>query len=473
MRAAQAACKQQYNDLASVYNDEDNANLAQFLKIKQKAWIGLYRNQSRDKWSNGDDVTFSNLTGVCGSGSCCAAMKADGSWESLNCTEKRQFMCYKRDVGKETNYYVISENTSWYEAQSYCRKNYTDLVSIRDQNQNEAMRTERLKNSTSFWIGLLRDDWEWTDGGCSAYRNWATGQPRLSPSDCAVMMNTTSECGKWFSVPCSNVESALCYFINTTDVPPTVPDGLNISEKKIAYMTEAQAPCITNDTDHIIVCSDDDNAELALKIESGKKAWLGLCRGQSSDKWSNGDEVTFSNLTGVCGSGSCCAAMKADGSWESLQCTEKRNYMCYKQETDLILNYHLILDSMSWYEAQSHCRKIYTDLVSIRDQNQNEAVRTEGLKNSTSFWIGLLCDDWEWTDGGRSAYRNWATGQPEGNLNCTVMTNSIDHDGQWYSVACDPSYLNNTAGIGAHSHIVTGFCFIFFTLLSMFYNIIC
>ena len=65
---------------------------------------------------------------------------------------------------------------------------------------------------------------------------------------------------------------------------------------------------------------------------------------------------------------------------------------------------------MSWYEAQSYCRKNYTDLVSIRDQNQNEAVKIEGLTSSTSFWIGLLRDDWEWTDGGRSAYRNWATG---------------------------------------------------------------
>uniref|UniRef100_A0AAR2KD53 C-type lectin domain-containing protein n=1 Tax=Pygocentrus nattereri TaxID=42514 RepID=A0AAR2KD53_PYGNA len=122
------------------------------------------------------------------------------------------------DVGKETNYYIISGNMSWYEAQSYCRKNYTDLVSIRDQNQNEAVKTEGLTSSVSIWIGLLRDEWKWTDGGRSAYRNWATDQPRPSSSDCVVMMNTTSECGKWYSVPCSNAESALCYFINTTGI---------------------------------------------------------------------------------------------------------------------------------------------------------------------------------------------------------------------------------------------------------------
>uniref|UniRef100_A0A3B4D8W4 C-type lectin domain-containing protein n=1 Tax=Pygocentrus nattereri TaxID=42514 RepID=A0A3B4D8W4_PYGNA len=76
-------------------------------------------------------------------------------------------------------------------------------------------------------------------------------------------------------------------------------------------------------------------------------------------------------------------------------------------DTDLTLNYHLVSGNMSWYEAQSYCRKSYTDLVSIRDQNQNEAVKVEGLTSNTSFWIGLLRDDWEWTDGGRSAYRNW------------------------------------------------------------------
>ena len=94
---------------------------------------------------------------------------------------------------------------SWYEAQSYCRKNYTDLVSIRDQNQNEAVKIEGLTSSTSFWIGLLRDDWEWTDGGRSAYRNWATGHPKPY-SDCVQLSK-----GKWQTMSCSNFQSALCY----------------------------------------------------------------------------------------------------------------------------------------------------------------------------------------------------------------------------------------------------------------------
>ncbi|KAL7851443.1 hypothetical protein AOLI_G00217990 [Acnodon oligacanthus] len=94
---------------------------------------------------------------------------------------------------------------SWYEAQSYCRKSYTDLVNIRDQNQNEAVRTEGLKSSTSFWIGLLRDDWEWTGGGCSAYSNWEIYQP-WSTGDCVRL-----KAGKRATKPSSYINSALCY----------------------------------------------------------------------------------------------------------------------------------------------------------------------------------------------------------------------------------------------------------------------
>ncbi|XP_053343140.1 uncharacterized protein LOC128513412 [Clarias gariepinus] len=128
----------------------------------------------------------------------------------------------------------------------------------------------------------------------------------------------------------------------------------------------------------------------------GGRGLIGLYRSNFSEKWSNGDPVTFSNLAGDCGTSSCCAAMKPDGSWESLHCTT--------------LNYHLILESKTWYEAQRYCRGRYTDLVSIRDQQQNEEVKIKGLNSSTSFWIGLLRDDWQWTDGGNSAYRNWMVG---------------------------------------------------------------
>uniref|UniRef100_A0A3B1K4A2 Macrophage mannose receptor 1-like n=1 Tax=Astyanax mexicanus TaxID=7994 RepID=A0A3B1K4A2_ASTMX len=126
-----------------------------------------------------------------------------------------------------------------------------------------------------------------------------------------------------------------------------------------------------------------------------------------------------------------------------------KNFVCYKQgkyclltiniltvltqifsdnQTDLTFSYHLITENKTWYEAQSYCRKIYTDLVSIRDQEQNEAVKKSGMNNP--FWIGLLYDDWQWADGGRSAYRNWWDDHPKSSpADCVKLVS-----GKMYSV---------------------------------------
>ncbi|KAG9278348.1 macrophage mannose receptor 1-like, partial [Astyanax mexicanus] len=93
---ARAACRENYTDLVTVCNEEENTALNNTLPINSNVWIGLQRSQFSSKWSNGDEVTFSALTGSCGPKPCCAAMKTDASWESPLCTERRNFMCYKQ-----------------------------------------------------------------------------------------------------------------------------------------------------------------------------------------------------------------------------------------------------------------------------------------------------------------------------------------------------------------------------------------
>ncbi|KAF7692898.1 hypothetical protein HF521_010508 [Silurus meridionalis] len=160
--------------------------------------------------------------------------------------------------------------------------------------------------------------------------------------------------------------------------------------------TEGRAACRENHTDLVTVYSDEDNTDLYNMIQkngSGSgSGWIGLIRGQFSEKWSNGDPVTFRSLAGVCGTSTCCAALKPDGSWESLQCTGTRYFMCYKEgDTETRQNYHLILENKTWYEAQRYCRSKYTDLVSIRDQQQNEEVK---MKAST-IHVSDVAMSWE------------------------------------------------------------------------------
>ncbi|XP_017350777.1 macrophage mannose receptor 1 [Ictalurus punctatus] len=265
--AARAACRENYIDLVTVYSDEDYTDLH---NMTEKAgirggWIGLYRSNFSEKWSNGDPVTFRNLAGDCGTSSCCATMKADGSWESLQCTETRYFMCYEEgDIKSKPNYHLILERETWSGAQRYCRGNYTDLVSIRDQQQNEEVKIKGLNSTTSFWIGLLCDDWQWTDGGNSAYRNWGSGHPQPSPNDCVKLFE-----GKWYSAPCSNNHYPLCYSISIH-----VSDEALSWEEALDYCREGNRAGILN------IDSESEQEELESELRRRRvppgNLWVGL-----------------------------------------------------------------------------------------------------------------------------------------------------------------------------------------------------
>uniref|UniRef100_A0A3B4XFV5 C-type lectin domain-containing protein n=1 Tax=Seriola lalandi dorsalis TaxID=1841481 RepID=A0A3B4XFV5_SERLL len=75
------------------------------------------------------------------------------------------------DRGVYNNYILIeNEEKTWCQAQLYCRRYFTDLVSISNETQNTQV-IEEGKNKT-FWIGLLHDEWEWVDNSCSTFRDW-------------------------------------------------------------------------------------------------------------------------------------------------------------------------------------------------------------------------------------------------------------------------------------------------------------
>ncbi|RXN22926.1 secretory phospholipase A2 receptor [Labeo rohita] len=50
-------------------------------------------------------------------------------------------------------YSLIPENKTWFEAQLYCRENHTDLVTIRNEEENQLVKNA-VNGSDSIWIGL-------------------------------------------------------------------------------------------------------------------------------------------------------------------------------------------------------------------------------------------------------------------------------------------------------------------------------
>ncbi|XP_035533712.1 C-type mannose receptor 2-like [Morone saxatilis] len=71
---------------------------------------------------------------------------------------------------------MIEREKNWCQALQYCRNDNTDLVSIANETQNEAVI--EMGRNKSFWIGLMHDEWEWVDKSCSSFRKWTEKQPK-------------------------------------------------------------------------------------------------------------------------------------------------------------------------------------------------------------------------------------------------------------------------------------------------------
>ncbi|XP_053472102.1 macrophage mannose receptor 1-like [Ictalurus furcatus] len=94
-----------------------------------------------------------------------------------------------------------------------------------------------------------------------------------------------------------------------------------------------------------------------------------------------------------------------------------------------------INERKTWYDAQTYCREKHTDLVSVRNQTENEEIK-KVIQSATDVyvWIGLFKDSWKWSDQSNSSFRYWSSDKPSGGLNCTAV-NVSDQD-HWTSVNC-------------------------------------
>ncbi|KAM4537502.1 macrophage mannose receptor 1-like isoform 1-T2 [Odontesthes bonariensis] len=174
---AQNYCREHYTDLVS-----GPTQLEEIIKeIRQnsvvKIWmIGLFRNNWR--WSDGSSFSFRywdvDHVDTEPSGKKCALTMPDkkGRWKKADCSDKNSFFCYHDKV------VLIKENKTWEEALYFCRKYYTDLVSITNPHQQRWVQ-ERARNASTalVWLGLrytcTLDLWFWVSDQLVCYDNWA------------------------------------------------------------------------------------------------------------------------------------------------------------------------------------------------------------------------------------------------------------------------------------------------------------
>ncbi|KAF4075559.1 hypothetical protein AMELA_G00235600 [Ameiurus melas] len=209
---AQAACRENYTDLVTVYSDEDSDNMKMKTCVSD-GWIGLYRSVFSEKWSNGDPVTFRNLTGDCGTLSYCAAMKADAAWESVQCNMTRYFMCYK-----QASIHVSDEALSWETALDYCQEgNRAGFLSITSESEQEEVKSELGRRCVSepVWVGLKQSQlfgfWIWADGNAVfPYSNWDEGKEpeHLLSQHCGAV--DPQRDFRWTDMNCRSRYKVLC-----------------------------------------------------------------------------------------------------------------------------------------------------------------------------------------------------------------------------------------------------------------------
>ncbi|KTF79172.1 hypothetical protein cypCar_00047187 [Cyprinus carpio] len=137
---AQRYCREKYTDLATADNMNDMNELKKSVNDRsvQYVWIGLQKTRSDEwQWSSGEPVLYLNWghNQPNGGEEECVMMR-NGQWHDVRCSVSLTFICNSSN-NTNTGLIFISQMMNWRYAQSYCRQNHIDLVSVRNQTENQ------------------------------------------------------------------------------------------------------------------------------------------------------------------------------------------------------------------------------------------------------------------------------------------------------------------------------------------------
>ncbi|KAK2913274.1 hypothetical protein Q8A67_001673 [Cirrhinus molitorella] len=332
---AQRYCRENYTDLATIDNMNDMNKINSAIKLKQSAnndevWIGLqWTGRDKWQWSSGEPALYLNwATGQPGaSGEECAMMR-NGQWPDEECSKSLIFIC-RSSNNTNTGLVFISHTMKWRDAQRYCRQNHIDLVSVRNQNENQ--QVEKIMNGSHIsdvWIGLFKDSWQWSDQSDSSFRFWHTAEP----NNAGVSENCTGlrqdYYGEWHDLSCTRTESFVCY-----------EDKLILITVNLTW-SEALRYCRQNHVDLVSVHSEEVQHCVmnVVKRASTEAVWLGLHNYCIMNMWLwvSGEMVCYQNWAPRNGTTENCNLEKRKGAvqsggdqrWISLPETDKLNFIC-------------------------------------------------------------------------------------------------------------------------------------------------
>ena len=207
---AQKHCREHFTDLSSISNqaEVDRFNERESFKSTY-GWIGLHKDASETwRWSGGRNASFFRWSDTyTDKGGRCVTRSQYG-FHKKNCDRQLYFYCFKSRL------ILVKENKTWELALQQCRREHTDLVSLkRESAVIKTLQTSREAQTDYVWTGLrfLADKWLWMNGDEMSYQAWSQGKtPQCS--------SRSHRCGAlslkgehWVSWDCADRLNFVCY----------------------------------------------------------------------------------------------------------------------------------------------------------------------------------------------------------------------------------------------------------------------
>ncbi|KAA0719906.1 C-type mannose receptor 2 [Triplophysa tibetana] len=473
---AQSYCRDKYTDLVTVENEQETVKLLNTVNDYNSldlAWIGLYDDLNSWKWTLEDSEFFSQEQKQFrnwykeepvnnGGQSLCVYMYGE-IWNATMCNNTFSFICYDGRPNTSASYVWVDQRKNWTEAQRYCRKHHTDLVSVRNKAENQKIQNS-IKNYYYYydyfyfnylyyedyndyfyheaWIGLYRTR-SWSDQSNSTFSNWRSGEPNNAGNSEHCTAVSFSDVGKWTDENCDYYLPFLCYNVSSL---ASSRQYHFISVNK--SWSEAQTYCRQN---YIDLATIDDMTEMdsVMNTVNGSydgPAWIGLYDDVNSwrlsldnDDFYQEGEREFRNWNHQpdnYGGKEMCVYMNYNGKWFDSSCNSIRSFVCFDGKNNT-QSYIRIDDRRNWTEARIYCRQYHTDLANVRNQTENQKILEITGGN---VWIGLYRNR-IWSNGQNTKYLNW---RPETPYSYPQPDNGYSVNGQEYNQHCTAVSLRDS-----------------------------